>query len=87
MKKGFKNGWDIRDRSNSLAVYNEVQQYERFRSTRHRSLGQTDRLRPDTFNTSLMMVKVFKLTLKAPITTAADDCHKYFSLFFRKNKI
>ena len=26
------------------------------------------------------------LTLKAPITTAADDFHKYFSLFFRENK-
>ena len=25
-------------------------------------------------------------TLKAPITTAADDIHKYFSLFFRENK-
>ena len=29
-----------------------------------------------------------KLTLKAPITTAADDIHKikYFSLFFKENK-
>ena len=26
------------------------------------------------------------LTLKAPITTAEDDIHKYFSLFFRENK-
>ena len=27
------------------------------------------------------------LTLKAPVTTAADDIHKYlFSLFFRENK-
>ena len=26
------------------------------------------------------------LTLKAPITTAADDIHKYFSLFFREIK-
>ena len=26
------------------------------------------------------------LTLKAPITTAADDIHKYFVLFFRENK-
>ena len=26
------------------------------------------------------------LTLKAPVTTAADDFHKYFSLFFRENK-
>ena len=27
------------------------------------------------------------LTLKAPITTAADNIHKYiFSLFFRENK-
>ena len=26
------------------------------------------------------------LTLKAPITSAADDIHKYFSLFFRENK-
>ena len=26
------------------------------------------------------------LTLKAPITTAADDIHKFFSLFFRENK-
>ena len=24
----------------------------------------------------------FTLTLRAPITTAADDIHKYFSLFF-----
>ena len=36
----------------------------------------------------LLMLKetVTKLTLKAPITTAADDSHKYFSLFFRENK-
>ena len=27
------------------------------------------------------------LTLKAPITTAADDIHKYFSLFFFSEKI
>ena len=27
-----------------------------------------------------------RLTLKVPITTAADDIHKYFSLFFRENK-
>ena len=26
------------------------------------------------------------LTLKAPITTAADDIHKYFALLFRENK-
>ena len=26
------------------------------------------------------------LTLKAPITTAADDIYKYFSLFCRENK-
>ena len=26
------------------------------------------------------------LTLKAPIMAAADDIHKYFSLFFRENK-
>ena len=26
------------------------------------------------------------LSLKAPIMTAADDIHKYFSLFFRENK-
>ena len=26
------------------------------------------------------------LTLKVPITTAADDIHKYFFLFFRENK-
>ena len=25
-------------------------------------------------------------TLKAPFTTAADDIHKYFSLYFRENK-
>ena len=30
---------------------------------------------------------VLFLTLKAPITTAADDIHKYFSLFSRENKI
>ena len=28
----------------------------------------------------------FYLTLKAPTTTAADDIHKYFSLFYRDNK-
>ena len=26
------------------------------------------------------------LTLKVPITTAADDIHKYFFIFFRENK-
>ena len=26
------------------------------------------------------------LILRAPIMTAADDIHKYFSLFFRENK-
>ena len=26
------------------------------------------------------------LTLKAPITTAAEDSHEFFSLFFRENK-
>ena len=26
------------------------------------------------------------VTLKAPVITAADDIHKYFSLFFRENK-
>ena len=26
------------------------------------------------------------INFKAPITTAADDIHKYFSLFFRENK-
>ena len=26
------------------------------------------------------------VTLKAPITTAADDIHKYFFLFFREDK-
>ena len=26
------------------------------------------------------------LTLEVPVTTAADDIHKYFSLFFRENK-
>ena len=25
---------------------------------------------------------MFQLTLKAPITTAADDIHKYFFIFF-----
>ena len=28
----------------------------------------------------------YALTLKAPVRTAADDIHKYFSLFFRENK-
>ena len=28
----------------------------------------------------------YPLTLKAPITTAADDIHKFFSLLFRENK-
>ena len=28
-----------------------------------------------------------KLTLKVPITTAADNIYKYFSLSFRENKI
>ena len=27
------------------------------------------------------------LTLKAPITTAVDDIHKYFSFFFRKIRL
>ena len=27
------------------------------------------------------------LTLKAPIRTAADDIHKYFSLFFREKRL
>ena len=29
---------------------------------------------------------VADLTLKAPITTAAEDIHKYFLLFVRENK-
>ena len=34
-----------------------------------------------------MIIKGYvQLTLKAPIPTAADDIHKYFSLFFRENK-
>ena len=28
----------------------------------------------------------FYLIHKAPITTAAEDIHKFFSLFFRENK-
>ena len=28
----------------------------------------------------------YNLTLKAPITTAADGIHKYFSLFYREKK-
>ena len=44
-----------------------------------------------TFESRLMAmrnigIKTVTLTLKAPITTAADDIHKYFSLFFRENK-
>ena len=35
-------------------------------------------------------IQVFVFTrnhhLNAPITTAADDIHKYFSLFFRENR-
>ena len=30
--------------------------------------------------------ELYKLSLKAPITTAADVIHKCFSLFFRENK-
>ena len=30
---------------------------------------------------------LFLLTLKAPITTAADDIHKYFSLFSEKIRL
>ena len=38
------------------------------------------------------MKKLFSLTLKAPITTAADDIHNYsfiffFLFFFRENKL
>ena len=29
---------------------------------------------------------VVPLTLKAPITTAADDIHKYFFIVFQRNK-
>ena len=32
------------------------------------------------------LILSFFLTLKAPTTTAADDIHKYFSLFFKENK-
>ena len=28
----------------------------------------------------------FILTLKVPVTTAADNIYEYFSLFFRENK-
>ena len=31
-----------------------------------------------------MMEILIYLTLMAPITTAANDIHKYFSLFFRE---
>ena len=34
-----------------------------------------------------VMILQYKLTLKAPITTAADDIYKYFFIaFFRENK-
>ena len=33
-----------------------------------------------------MGFRLHLLTLKAPFTTAADDIHKYYSLFFRENK-
>ena len=36
--------------------------------------------------TGRFMAPAAALTLKAPITTAVDDIHKYFSLFFRENK-
>ena len=29
-------------------------------------------------------LKVYPLTLKAPITTAADDIHKYFFIVFQR---
>ena len=29
---------------------------------------------------------IYVLTLRAPITTAADNIHNFFSLFFRENK-
>ena len=35
----------------------------------------------------ILLFRTELLTLKAPITTAADDIHKYFfSLFLRENK-
>ena len=34
----------------------------------------------------IMMLLLCILTLKVPIVIAADDIHKYFSLFFRENK-
>ena len=33
-----------------------------------------------------IVISVLYLTLNATITTAADDIHKYFLLFFRENK-
>ena len=45
---------------------------------------------PDHFLSLLLSYVYFgifvTLTLKALITFAADDIHKYFSLFFRENK-
>ena len=41
---------------------------------------------PDKLYAYKYFLKVYELTLKAPITTAADDIHKYFSLFFRENR-
>ena len=38
------------------------------------------------FVLSFWPLRLEHLTLKALITTAADDIHKYFSLFFRENK-
>ena len=36
-----------------------------------------------------MVMKITEnfLILKAPLTTAADDMHKYFFIVFRENKI
>ena len=33
-----------------------------------------------------LSMHIYMLTLKAPITTAADHIHKYFFIVFRENK-
>ena len=37
-------------------------------------------------NRYFIVLSNITLTLKAPITTAADDIHNFLSLFFRENK-
>ena len=40
-----------------------------------------------TFLEKVIFTGILMPTFKAPITTAADDIHKYFFIVFRENKI